>query len=126
MITITYWHLICFITLIWIVSRIIVCTINKKFTLKRELKLLMVYVCIVVICRMVYFPLHQVDGHIGTLTFDKNRVFPFWTNIKPFTFDSKECFHCVLCTHKTDSRESLAAFIQTLQKLYKDAVAFPL
>lgn len=41
-------------------------------------------------------------------------------------YDSSECFHCVLCTHKTDSRESLAAFIQTLQKLYKDAVAFPL
>ena len=41
-------------------------------------------------------------------------------------YDCSECFHCVLCTHKTDSRESLAAFIQTLQKLYKDAVAFPL
>ena len=41
-------------------------------------------------------------------------------------YGSRECFHCVLCTHKTDSRESLAAFIQTLQKLYKDAVAFPL
>ena len=36
------------------------------------------------------------------------------------------CFHCVLCTHKTDNRESLAVFIHTLQKLYKDAVAFPL
>jgi DNA-binding transcriptional LysR family regulator len=41
-------------------------------------------------------------------------------------YDCKECFHCVLCTHKTDSRESLASFIKTLQKLYKDAVAFPL
>ena len=41
-------------------------------------------------------------------------------------YDCKECFHCVLCTHKTDSRESLAEFILTLQKLYKDAVAFPL
>lgn len=41
-------------------------------------------------------------------------------------YDSRECFHCVLCTHKTDSRESLVAFIKTLQKLYKDAVAFPL
>lgn len=41
-------------------------------------------------------------------------------------YDSRESFHCVLCTHKTDSRESLATFIQTLQKLYKDAVAFPL
>ena len=41
-------------------------------------------------------------------------------------YDTKECFHCVLCTHKTDNRESLAVFIHTLQKLYKDAVAFPL
>ncbi|MBQ6024746.1 MAG: LysR family transcriptional regulator substrate-binding protein [Lachnospiraceae bacterium] len=41
-------------------------------------------------------------------------------------YDCRECFHCVLCTHKTDSRESLASFIKTLQKLYKDAVAFPL
>ena len=41
-------------------------------------------------------------------------------------YDTKERFHCVLCTHKTDNRESLAIFIHTLQKLYKDAVAFPL
>ena len=41
-------------------------------------------------------------------------------------YDCRECFHCVLCTHKTDGRESLAALIKTLQKLYNDAVAFPL
>ena len=41
-------------------------------------------------------------------------------------YDCREGFHCVLCTHKTDSRESLASFIKMLQKLYKDAVAFPL
>ena len=41
-------------------------------------------------------------------------------------YDTKECFHCVLCTHKTDNRDSLTIFIKTLQKLYKDAVAFPL
>ena len=41
-------------------------------------------------------------------------------------YDCKERFHCVLCTHKTDSRKSLAALIKTLQKLYNDAVAFPL
>ena len=41
-------------------------------------------------------------------------------------YDCKERFHCVLCTHKTDSRKSLAALIKTFQKLYNDAVAFPL
>ncbi len=41
-------------------------------------------------------------------------------------FDCRETFHCVLCSHKTDNRESLSALINVLQKLYKDAVAFPL
>ena len=41
-------------------------------------------------------------------------------------FDCSESFSCVLCTHKADSRPSLQAFIGILQKLYKDAVAFPL
>ena len=41
-------------------------------------------------------------------------------------FDCKEHFDCVLCTHKTDNRESLGAFLDILKKLYNDAVAFPL
>ncbi len=41
-------------------------------------------------------------------------------------FDCEERFHLVLCTHKTDSRKSLDHFIETLQTLYREAVAFPL
>ena len=41
-------------------------------------------------------------------------------------FDCSESFSCVLCTHKSDTRPSVAAFIRVLQGLYKDAVAFPL
>ena len=41
-------------------------------------------------------------------------------------FDCQERFSCVLCTHKADNRESLRAFIALLQKLYREAVAFPL
>ena len=41
-------------------------------------------------------------------------------------YDCKDTFNCVLCSHKTDNRKSLTDFINTLQKLYKDAVAFPL
>ena len=41
-------------------------------------------------------------------------------------FECEECFHLVLCTQKTDNPESLYDFIKTLQKLYTDAVAFPL
>ena len=41
-------------------------------------------------------------------------------------FDCRESFSCVLCTHRTDRRESVAEFIDFLQRLYWDAVAFPL
>ena len=41
-------------------------------------------------------------------------------------YECKESFSCVLCTHKDDRRPSLKAFLTTLQKLYADAVAFPL
>ena len=41
-------------------------------------------------------------------------------------FDCEERFSCVLCTHKADNRPSLAAFLGILEKLYRDAVAFPL
>ena len=40
-------------------------------------------------------------------------------------FDCRESFSCVLCTHKNDQRESLAAFIRQLKELYKEAVAVP-
>ena len=41
-------------------------------------------------------------------------------------FDCKESFSCVLCTHRNDNRESVAAFIRQLKALYKEAVAIPL
>ena len=41
-------------------------------------------------------------------------------------YDCQDTFSCVLCTHKTDNRESLQKFINTLRGLYHEAVAFPL
>ena len=41
-------------------------------------------------------------------------------------FDCPERFECVLCTHKNDVRESLKRFVEILQGLYKEAVAFPM
>lgn len=41
-------------------------------------------------------------------------------------YDCKESFSCVLITHKTDTRKELLEFIRILQKLYRDAVAFPM
>ena len=41
-------------------------------------------------------------------------------------YDCEDTFSCVLCTHKADQRQNLDNFIHVLQKLYDEAVAFPL
>ena len=41
-------------------------------------------------------------------------------------FDCPERFSCVLCTHRSDSRDSVKAFLRVLKKLYREAVAIPL
>ncbi|MBE6004679.1 MAG: LysR family transcriptional regulator [Lachnospiraceae bacterium] len=41
-------------------------------------------------------------------------------------YGCNDTFSCVLCTHKADHRQSLDTFIKILQKLYNEAVAFPL
>ena len=41
-------------------------------------------------------------------------------------FDCRESFSCVLCSHREDNRPGVKAFIDTLKKLYTEAVAFPL
>ena len=86
MIEITYYQMLAAITVIWVVVRSAACLKNKSFKWKREIRLLLFYICIVVIARFVYFPLHRVDGRIGTLIFDPDRLIPPWLNLTPLTF----------------------------------------
>ena len=72
-----------FITLAWIVARGICAIRNKKVNWKYEAKLLTVYICFVVIARIVYFPMHRVDGRIVSLFLDTDRIFPLWSNLIP-------------------------------------------
>lgn len=72
-----------FITIIWIISRVIVAAKNRSINVKRELQLLLVYISIVIIARCVYFPMHLEKGHIPPLNFDSSKIFPFWTNLIP-------------------------------------------
>lgn len=75
-----------FITITWILFRIIKGIRNQKVSIKREMQLLLVYICIIVICRFVYFPLqHDIYG-IAPLVFAKNVVFPLRINLIPFNF----------------------------------------
>ncbi len=83
MIEITYLEMVIFITLIWVAVRAAAAMKNKSISLGREARLLLVYICIVVIVRFVYFPLHKVDGHIDTLRFDTAKMIPPWVNLIP-------------------------------------------
>ena len=83
MFEITYQGLLIFITVLWIVVRVICCIKNQMFDKKKEIKLLLVYICLIVIARIVYFPMRLVDGHISSLFLDVNRIFPLWVNLIP-------------------------------------------
>ena len=86
MLVINFQMIVGFITLCWIITRLAVFLWKKEFNILRELQLILVYICIVVISRMVFLPLHHVNGHIGTLIFDASKILPFRMNLRPFTF----------------------------------------
>ena len=83
MFEITYKGLFIFITLAWVVTRAICGIKNKKVDWKYEAKLLTVYICLVVIARIVYFPMRLVEGRIASLVLDVDKIFPLWINLIP-------------------------------------------
>ena len=83
MFEITYTGLFLFITLAWIGSRAIIGMQNHTVNWKHETKLLTVYICLVVIARIVYFPMRLVDGRIASLVLDVGKIFPLWINFIP-------------------------------------------
>ena len=76
-------QLFVFITALWVVLRVIIALINKSFSVKRELLLILVYICIVVISRFVYFPFHSEAGKTPTLTIGLS---DYTVSLKPFFF----------------------------------------
>ncbi|SEH74259.1 Glycopeptide antibiotics resistance protein [Ruminococcus flavefaciens] len=86
MIEISYMQMFIFITLIWILVRFIIAIRSKTFSVKRELQMLLIYICIVVIARFVYFPLHHVDGGIDTLKIGFSETMSDMVSFIPFYF----------------------------------------
>ena len=86
MIEITYTQMLIFISVVWLSSRAICWIVNAGIDLKREAKLLLVYICIVVVVRFTFCPFGTVDGKIQPLLFDSSRILPFWVNLKPFVY----------------------------------------
>ena len=86
MIGIHYWPVVICITAVWILIRAIVCLKQKRFSLSRELQLLLVYICIVVVTRFTFFPFSKVNGQIQPLLFDASKIFPPRINLLPFVY----------------------------------------
>lgn len=84
MVQITYASMVCVITAIWCLLRVAVAVKNKGFCWKRELQLILVYICIVVVARFTFFPFSKVNGEIQPLVFDGAKAFPFRINWIPF------------------------------------------
>lgn len=83
MFEITYLGLFLFITLSWIAVRVFRGVRYRQVNWKYEAKLLLVYICLVVIARFVYFPMRPVDGRIGSLYLETDKIFPLWINLVP-------------------------------------------
>lgn len=84
MVLISYTFLMIFISVMWILVRAMIALKNKRIHWKRELQLLFVYICIVVVARFTFFPFLKVDGKIQPLIFDGTKAFPFRINMIPF------------------------------------------
>ena len=76
MIAISYGSLVAAISVIWIFVRTYFSMKQRRFDLKREIQLLFVYICIVVVARFTFFPFSKVNGQIQPLIFDTATAFP--------------------------------------------------
>ena len=74
------------ISFLWIFVRAIMAFRQKKICWKRELQLLPVYICIVVVVRFTFFPFGTVDGAVQPLEFDMANAFPPRINWVPFVY----------------------------------------
>ena len=86
MIEISYGTMFVIISAIWCINRVIIGWENKRLDWKRELQLLLVYICIVVIVRFTFCPFGKVDGKIQPLIFDAERMWAFRINLIPFVY----------------------------------------
>ena len=86
MIEITYLQMVLAISVAWLFVRTICAFKVRKLDIKRELQLLLVYICLVVVVRFTFCPFGKVNGKVQPLLFDSARIFPIWVNFIPFVY----------------------------------------
>ena len=86
MISITYSALVAVISLLWILVRIRSWVTHKRISWKREIQLLLVFICVIVVARFTFFPFSKVNGKIQPLIFDAAKAFPPRINLLPILY----------------------------------------
>ncbi len=86
MVYISYSFLVLCISIAWVLLRMAVAFKQRTFHIKRELQLLLVYICIVVVVRFTFFPFSKVDGQIQPLILIKNKMLTPRINLIPFVY----------------------------------------
>ena len=83
MIEISYFSTLIFISILWILLRGLLLVKRGYFLWKRELQLILVYICIIVVVRFTFFPFSKINGQIQPLIFDAARILPIRLNLIP-------------------------------------------
>ena len=86
MVIISYSFLMTAITVLWILVRLFLCLRRKSVSWQREIQLILVYICIIVVARFTFFPFSKVNGQVQPLIFDAARAFPPRINLLPFIY----------------------------------------
>lgn len=86
MIRISYSSALALITVLWIGVRLFHWFSERKISLKRELELILVYICLIVVARFTFFPFSRVDGQIQPLLFDPGNILPPRINLIPLVY----------------------------------------
>ncbi len=84
MIEISYGAMVIAITAAWLAVRAVVWIKNRAIDWKRELMLMLVYICFIVVARFTFCPMEKIDGRLQPLIFDAQNAFPFRINLVPF------------------------------------------
>ena len=92
MVQISYTSVFAFISFLWCLIRVLCAIQNKGADWKREIQLLLVYVCIIVVARFTFFPFSKVNGEVQPLVYESAKAYPFRINWIPFVnlFDYPE------------------------------------
>lgn len=83
MLDISYLQMLVFITAAWLIVRGFIALKVRRADWRRELLLLTVYICLIVLARIVYFPKALENGRIGLLRFDAAKM-PGYIQPVPF------------------------------------------